>query len=125
MDFDEYFNDRSEEMKDKSQEELLSGYTMINIINDGQEFPFVSEGVWVWITPEDKKKYNDDTYTGKLKGILCNNPILYGVLLHFGIEVQIECKGDKRGELDAEWINSIIKKIMKDMDLEKEEKEEI
>ena len=62
------------------------------------------EGVWGWVTPEDKKKYDDDNYNGKLTTILCNQPFEYYNQLSLFDEIVIVCHGKNRPTLDPKWV---------------------
>lgn len=86
-----------------SAREKEAGYIKFNIPDPTDMNSPNGEGVWGWLAPEDKAKYDDDTYFGKLNAILCNDPIRYMGLLVAGVEVVIKCNGDKRPILDPEW----------------------
>ena len=95
---------RKDELMDLPEEERRAGYLKFNIPNPKTPYDFNGEGVWGWANPENKAKYNDDRYDGKLTVVLCNTPEYYGDVLFEGVEVVIQCNGDKRPILDPEWI---------------------
>ena len=101
--------DRSDVLNNMSEEELKAGYIKFNIPSCDDPTSLNGEGVWGWLEPEDKVKYSDDAFTGKVKAILCNTPIEYYGLLYYGAEVQLVCHGDKRPTLDPEWIEGFKK----------------
>ena len=84
-------------------ETLEQGYIKFNIRSQNQDcYP---EGVWGWVAPEEKKKYQDDSFAGKITAILCNDPIFnYRGDLVYGDEVVLQCNGKLRAYLDPEWI---------------------
>lgn len=105
------FKDRSEEIKNMSDEEYKKGLLKFNIPDCDRPYSLSGEGVWGWTTPEEKEKYADDSYEGKITAILCNNPFEYNGLLHYGIEVQLQCHGESRPTLDPEWITNCIRNM--------------
>ena len=66
------------------------------------------EGVWGWVSGEDKKKYQNNSFCGKITAILCNNPLNYCGLLEYGSEVVIKCNGEYRAELDPAWMRKYL-----------------
>lgn len=87
-----------------TEEQLKAGYLKFNIPDENEITSLNGEGVWGWATPEEKLKYNDDTYKGKITAILMNQPIEYYGRLHWGDEVIIQCHGEDRPTLDPEWV---------------------
>ena len=87
-----------------SEDERINGYIKVNIPRYGKE-GLGGEGCWVWINPQDKEKYADDNFFGKINGILDNETVYAypGVLLP-GMVITMKCNGDKRPTLDPEWI---------------------
>ena len=97
----EYFQSLSEQEKDK-------GFIKFNIPNENNIYSSNGEGVWGWVTPEDKEKYSNDKFFGTIKAILCNFPLYnYGVL-EWGVEVVLKCNGGERPTLDPEWIKEFL-----------------
>lgn len=47
------------------------------------------EGIWGWITPEDKEKYMDDNFYGEIKAVLCNDPINYFGILFWVVKSRL------------------------------------
>lgn len=63
------------------------------------------ETLWVYLSEEDREKYNDKKYTGTIMGILLNQPINYIGLLKWGDEVRLKCLGGNALPiLDPEWV---------------------
>jgi hypothetical protein len=59
----------------------------------------------VYLSEEDREKYNDKKYTGTIMGILLNQPINYIGRLEWGDEVRLKCLGGyKLPILDPEWV---------------------
>ena len=56
------------------------------------------------LLPMKKRKYDDNTYKGKIVAILMNQPIEYYGRLNYGDEVVLQCHGDGRPTLDHEWV---------------------
>ena len=67
--------DRLDFLKRLSKEELNAGYMKFNIPKEGNLDNTSAEGVWCWVKPDDKTKYEDDNLFGKIKAIFCNNPL--------------------------------------------------
>lgn len=80
------------------------GWIKFNIPDPENPYDLNGEGVWGWLTPEDKEKWADDSFTGKLKAILLNDPIRYAGQLLCGHQVIIQCHGSERPTLDPEWV---------------------
>ena len=96
-------------LKTLTAEQLDAGYFKFNIPDEDHITSLNGEGVWGWTTPDEKKKYNDDTYNGKITAILMNQPIEYYGRLHWGDEVVLQCHGDSRPTLDPEWVKANLK----------------
>ena len=69
---------RKDEIMDMPDEERRAGYLKFNIPNPNTPDALNGEGVWGWANPENKAKYDDDQYKGKLTVVLCNDPAYYG-----------------------------------------------
>ena len=90
------------------------------------------ETIWVYLSEEDRVKYNDLKYTGTIMGILLNQPINYIGLLKWGDEVRLKCLGGiTLPILDPEWVveEGLVEapkkpKKHEDSELEEEEEEE-
>ena len=91
-----------------SKAEQCAGYIKFNIPDAEHLDDLNGEGVWGWVTPEDRVKYNDDTYTGKITAILCNEPLMYHNALFGGAEVVLQCHGESRPTLDPEWVREYL-----------------
>lgn len=91
-----------------SEEEQNAGYIKFNIPDEDKPNSLNGEGVWGWVTPEDKAKYNDDNCHEVIKAILCNSPLNYMGILFWGMEVEIKCHGDRRPTLNPEWVEENI-----------------
>ena len=106
-----------EELDGMSENDLKVGYIKFNIPNKPYDTDGNGEGVWGWVDPETKQRYEDDSYNGQIQAILCNNPFTdYGVL-RWGMLVQLKCHGPYRPSLDMEWLDNIIKKGTPDQDV--------
>ncbi len=90
------------------EEEKDAGYIKFNIPDEDKPNSLNGEGVWGWVTPEDKEKYNDDNCHDVIKAILCNSPLNYMGILFWGMEVEIKCHGDSRPTLNPEWVKKYI-----------------
>lgn len=91
-----------------SEEQLNAGYIKFNIPDIDDLDSSNGEGVWGWVSPEDKAKYDDDRYNGKITAILCNMPLNFSGILWWGSEVTLTCHGSKRPTLSKEWITEKI-----------------
>lgn len=80
------------------------GYIKFNIPSQQDIYSINGEGVWGLLTPEDKKKWEDDNFYGKIKAILCNDPLNYNSFLKCGTEVVLQCHGSSRPTLDPDWV---------------------
>lgn len=95
-------------------DERNAGYIKFNIPNPETPHDLNGEGVWGWVPPEDKQKYDDDSFTGNLTVILCNDPLYYSGILLAGQEVVVRCNGDKRPILDPDWVQEHLASVDKD-----------
>lgn len=95
---------KGEFFKSLSEDEQNNGYIKFNIPHPEDPYSKNGEGVWGWVTPEDKVKYNDDSYHGNIKAILLNNPLESLGFLEWGMEVTLKCHGSDRPTIDPEWI---------------------
>ena len=92
-----------------SEEDFNEGCIKFNIPPEENPTSLNGEGVWGWCTPEDKEKYNDDSYNGKITAILSNTPIEYYRRLNWADEVVLQCHGGSRPTLDPEWVKEYLK----------------
>ena len=84
-------------------ETIDAGLIKFNIPEYDKRYETNGEGVWGYVNSDDKQKYHDDTYTGKITAILLNEPFSYDNL-HLFDEVQLVCHGEYRPTIDPEWI---------------------
>lgn len=94
---------KEEFLKTLTDEQLNAGYLKFDI-PDEDDATYNGECVWGWAAPEEKEKYNDLTYKGKITAILLNQPIEYYGRLNWADEVVLKCRGDNKPVLDSEWI---------------------
>lgn len=93
---------------DMSDVEIDAGYMKFNIPNPDNLDSLNGEGVWGWMTPENKAKYMDDRFHGELPAILCNTPINFHGVLWWGSEVMVQCHGASRPTLSKRWVEENI-----------------
>lgn len=93
-----------------SEERFHAGVIKFNIPNPKYIYDKSGEGVWGWVTQEEKEKYHDDNYFGTITAILVNDPIYYAGKLHWGDEVKLRCNGNVRPTLDVEWVKEYLLK---------------
>lgn len=87
-----------------TEEQQTDGWIKFNIpAPEGGMKGLNGEGVWGWVSPEDKEKWKDDGFFGKIKAILLNDPLHFAGQLPWGTEVVIQCHGQDRPTLDVEW----------------------
>lgn len=86
-----------------TEKERNNGYIKFNI-QDEDDLTRIDEGIWGWITEENKEKYNDDNFFGTITAILCNDPLNFSDKLSYGSEVVLRCNGSDRPTLDIDWI---------------------
>lgn len=103
-----------------SDQEKKAGYIKFNIPDPTDMSNLNGEGVWGWVTPEDKVKYEDDSYYGNVNAILCGNSARYMGLLVAGVEVVIRCNGEKRPILDPDWAEETLFHKEEEEDTEEE-----
>ena len=87
-----------------SEEQFKAGLIKFNIPDEDNIYSNNGEGVWGWVTAEDKEKYNDDRYYGELMAILLNQPLNYYGMLNWGDKVKLQCRGVSRPTLDPDWV---------------------
>lgn len=87
-----------------SKDEFNVGLIKFNIPDEDSIGSTSGEGVWGYATAEDKAKYNDDSFYGKITAILLNQPLNYYGRLNWGDEVTLQCHGDQRPTLDPNWV---------------------
>ena len=95
---------RQDELDAMSTTELRSGYVKFFVPDPPNLERGVGEIGWAWVNTEDRTKYDDDQYTGKLTAILCEDLWQYGGLLRSGVEVVLQCVGEEAPILDPEWV---------------------
>lgn len=97
-------NNKSEFIRSLDKEEFEKGLIKFNIPDEDKIDSLNGEGVWGWATQEDKEKYEDNTYKGKITLILVNYPLNYYGILRLGDEVVLQCHGDSRPTLAPNWV---------------------
>lgn len=100
---------KTEFLESLTEEQFNRGCIKFNIPDEKNIYSSNGEGIWGWVTDEDKKKYNDDSYYGKLTVILLNQPLEYYGRLNWGDEVVVQCHGNDRPTLDPEWVMENLK----------------
>ncbi len=95
---------KSSFVESMTETQFNEGTIKFNIPNEGNIHSHNGEGVWGWISPEDREKYNNSGYHGKLDAILLNTPLNYFGLLSWGDEVKLRCHGESRPTLDPDWV---------------------
>ena len=102
---------RGDEIDAMTNKEFTDRVVKFNIPNPAEPTCLNGEEVWGLVNgKEDKADYDNDKYFGKLSVILCNTPLYYSDILHWGVEVVIQCNGSNCPILDPEWISSILRK---------------
>ena len=99
---------KGEFLKSLSDEQRDAGYIKFNIPDIENLDSANGEGVWGWVSPEDKLKHDDDRYHGEITAILCNTPINFYGILWWGSEVKITCHGSSRPTLSKQWVTDNI-----------------
>ena len=99
---------KSDFLETLPEDQYNAGLIKFNIPDEDRIDSLNGEGVWGWVSPEDKKKYDDDKYQGKITAILLNWPINYFGILSWGDELVLQCHGGNRPTLDPEWVKSNI-----------------
>lgn len=100
---------KTEFIENLSEEQFNAGCIKFNIPDEEDIYSSNGEGIWGWVTDEDKHKYNDDSYYGKLTVILLNQPLEYYGRLNWGDEVVVQCHGNERPTLDPDWVTENLK----------------
>lgn len=95
---------KGEFIESLSKEQFDAGLIKFNIPDEDNIYSINGEGVWGWVSQEDKEKYNDDNYHGELIAILLNQPLNYFGRLNWGDEVRLQCHGVSRPTLDPDWV---------------------
>ena len=96
--------DKSDFIESLTEEQFKAGCIKFNLPPEDNPRRWNGEGVWGWVTPEDKERYHDDGFCGTMKAILLNDPLRYSDRLVWGTEVVIRCRGSIRPSLDPEWM---------------------
>lgn len=91
-----------------SEDQLNAGYIKFNIPNEDSLDSPNGEGVWGWVTPEDKLLFNNDSFYGNISAILCNTPFNFGGTLFWGTEVVLQCRGSARPTISKDWVEKHI-----------------
>ena len=99
---------KREFVKQLSENEFNAGLFKFNIPDFDDINSLNGEGVWGWLAPEEYKKYDDDTFFGKVTAILLNPPLNYYPILKWASEVVVQCHGDYRPTLDPEWVKEYL-----------------
>lgn len=102
-------NNKSEFIRSLDKEAFEKGLIKFNIPDKDKIDSLNGEGVWGWVTQEDKEKHDDNTYKGKITAILVNHPLNYYGILRWGDEVVLQCHGDSRPTLAPDWVKKIYK----------------
>lgn len=97
-------NNKGKIIESMSKEEFDKGLIKFNIPDEDRINNLYGEGVWGWATQEDKEKYDDNTYEGKIVAILLNTSLNYYGILKWGDEVVLQCHGDNAPTLDPDWV---------------------
>lgn len=104
-------NNKGKFIESMSKEEFDKGLIKFNIPDEDRINSLNGEGVWGWVTQEDKEKYDNDTYGDKITAILLNTPLNYYGILKWGDEVVLQCHGDSRPTLDPDWVMENLKGV--------------
>lgn len=97
-------NNKREFIESLSKKDFDEGLIKFNIPDEDRINSLNGEGVWGWATQEDRKKYYDDAYEGKITAILLNHSLNYFGILRWGDEVVLQCHGDSRPTLAPDWV---------------------
>lgn len=74
-------SNKTEFIENMDKEEFEKGLIKFNIPDEDRTSSLNGEGVWGWVTQEDKEKHDDNTYKGKITAILVNHLLnYYGIL---------------------------------------------
>ena len=97
-------SNKTEFIENMDKEDFEKGLIKFNIPDEDRPSSLNGEGVWGWVTQEDKEKHDDNTYKGKITAILVNHPLTYYGILGWGDEVVLQCHGDSRPTLAPDWV---------------------
>lgn len=97
-------SNKTEFIENMDEEDFEKGLIKFNIPDKHRTSSLNGEGVWGWVTQEDKEKHDDNTYKGKITAILVNHPLNYYGILRWGDEVVLQCHGDSRPTLAPDWV---------------------
>ena len=111
---------RGDFLESLSDKEKSAGYVTFNIPDPTDPTMKATEEAWAWMSPDDRKKYDDDYYYGPLKAILCDDAVYYMGILVAGVEVVIWCNGKKRPILDPDWVEENL--LFKQLEVQLKEK---
>lgn len=100
--------DKSSFIKSLSKKEFDDGCIKFNIPEADNIESLYGEGVWGWLSQEDRERYSSNKCHEKMTAILLNAPINYLGMLKWGDEVVIRCHGEERPTLDPDWIRDVI-----------------
>lgn len=95
---------RGEFIESLSKEDFNAGLIKFNIPDEDNLGSNNGEGVWGYVTADDKAKYNNNSFNGTITAILLNQPLNYYGRLNWGDEVVLRCHGDKRPTIDPNWV---------------------
>ncbi len=102
------FTDCFRKMEQMDEVDRNVGFVKFNIPDPDNIECKNGEGVWGWVDTESRRKYNDDSFFGKIEAILCSNPFNYGGVLLQGFKVMLKCNGPDRPILDPDWARAMI-----------------
>lgn len=97
-------SNKTEFIENMDKEDFKRGLIIFNIPDENRIYSLNEEGVWGWVTQEDKEKHDDNTYKGKITAILVNHSLNYYGILRWGDEVVLQCHGDNRPTLAPDWV---------------------
>ncbi|NFO41852.1 hypothetical protein FDB42_17540 [Clostridium botulinum] len=95
---------KGEFLQQLSEEEFNSGMRKVNLQEIDNLDKLNGEGVWVWLSEEDRKEYDDNNSNKVIKAILANSPLAYMGILFWGSEIEIRCNYGGRPNLSKEWV---------------------
>ena len=84
--------------------QLVDGCVWFRVPNEQHIHDLMGEIVYGWVTPEDKEKYQDKHYQGKISAILCGPTLAWCTELPCFTEVVLQCHGGIAPTLDPEWV---------------------
>lgn len=102
---------KSEFIESMDKEKFNEGLIKFNIPDENNIYSLNGEGVWGWVTQEDREKYYEDTCTNKITAVLLNTPLNYYGILKWGDEVVLQCHGNSRPTLDPDWVMENLKGV--------------